>query len=448
MGLYQARVLSLLWAVAVVVSLHSSANWLRDLTHQWSSLVAFIAALWLLCKPTSHRLLQVSIVTYLILAVAIMPNIPNHRMVLVFAGIALLVGTLRRADSPKVLANLRWLTVIVYLFAALAKCNVDYLNSGTSCATLFLSESLKLHALRPLDAAAPTAGVSWAGWWSLLAEVGLVALLIPLKTRSLGVVAGIAFHLFLATHYIKYFANFSAVMLLLLSSWLSEEQCRKLVTKHLAPRNGILIAWAGLFAAVLIAHACGFISLGTWVLLRYAVWSVFAVFVLLVVTKSVRAASSAEGYSRLTAPSAVLISLALLNGISPYVGIKTRSGFSMYSNLRIEPGHSNHLVAPPSIDVFGYLSDTVRIVSTSDKTFAKLTPQSSERLPYISLCAYLARMDDGARELQSEVSYERNGEVTTRNRGQELPRDCPAWIARKLLLYGPVGDGAERSCIW
>lgn len=448
MGLYQARVLSFLWAVAVVVSLHSSANWLRDLTHHWSSLAAFVTASSLLVKPGSRRLLQLSIVSYLILAVTSMPNIPNHRMVLFFAGITLLFGTLRGVDSPKTLANLRWLTVIVYLFAALAKCNTDYLNSGTSCASLFLSESLKLHGLVPMQAVAPATGVSWIGWWSLLAEGALVALLIPIKTRSLGVVAGIAFHLFLATHYIKYFANFSAAMLLLLCSWLSEEQCRKLMLKHITPRNSVFIAGAGLLAIVLVAHSYGLISLGGWLLLRYAIWAVFGVLILVAVTKSVLAASSAEGYSRLTAPNAVLIALALLNGISPYIGIKTRSGFSMYSNLRIEPLYSNHLFAPRSIDLFGYLSDTVRIVSTSDPALAKLTPLANERLPYISLCAYLARMDDGPYALESEVSYERNGEVTTRNRGQELPEDCPAWIARKLVLYGPVGDGAERNCIW
>jgi hypothetical protein len=278
--------------------------------------------------------------------------------------------------------------------------------------------------------------------------VVLVALLLAQKTRAIGIIAGIGFHLLLATHYIKYFANFSAAMFLLLCSWLSEQQCKRLVTTYLDRRNGVFVLGALCFCAAMVAHASGLISSGTWVLVRYGIWLVFGLFVLVAVTQTTRVASGAEGHSALGFPSCILIGLAILNGFSPYLGMKTRSGFSMYSNLRIEPLYSNHFFMPASADLFGYLSDTVRISSSTDQALSKLGARGSERLPYISLCTYLAKMDDSPKALQSEVVYERNGETLTAQRGQHLPDDCPPWIARKLLLYGPVGDGAERHCIW
>jgi hypothetical protein len=450
MGQYQARVAASLWAAALIVSFNSSADWLPDLSQGWSTLVASIVALALLARPDSIRLLQLSILSYCVSAFVIMPAIPNHRMVLLFAGLSLLPGTVRSSLSAKSIANLRWLTLCVYCFAVLAKLNHDYLASDPSCASLFLTESLQLHGLLSMHSDTHSPGVSIAGWWSLISEGLLVVLLLPLRSRGAGVFLGIGFHLLLATHYIKYFANFSAAMFLLLCSWLSESQCRWLWTKYLQRKNSVLLVGALALYLALLAHAAGLIGAAAWVLLRYALWSGFGWLLLIAVWKAVRyGESEQEGRSSLRlATSRLLVIAALVNGLSPYLGIKTRSSFSMYSNLRIEPAYSNHLFMPGSADLFGFLSDTVRVTASTDERLSRLTPTPNERIPYLSLCAHLAAMDDGPPDLKATVSYERGGSQLQAERGERLPEDCPNWIARKLLLFGSVGEGAERQCVW
>jgi hypothetical protein len=154
------------------------------------------------------------------------------------------------------------------------------------------------------------------------------------------------------------------------------------------------------------------------------------------------------GCAGLVAPNLLLIGVAVASGLGPYVGFKTRSSFSMHSNLRIEPGYSNHIFMPPSMDVLGYLSDSVRVAESADSFLSTLVGSQTERLPYIALCEYLARPSNESKERAAFISYERRGQQLVATQGGDLPGDCPSLIARKLLLFGTVGDGAERRCVW
>ena len=69
------------------------------------------------------------------------------------------------------------------------------------------------------------------------------------------------------------------------------------------------------------------------------------------------------------APLCVVPLVVVLNGLSPYVGLKTETSWAMYSNLRTEV-HPNHFLVPASVKVFGYQDDLVEILATSLPAFA------------------------------------------------------------------------------
>jgi hypothetical protein len=172
MGTYQLQVIAFLWANAVIVSCNSALPSLFASSVQLSTLVATLCALALLIRTDSLRLLQISIVSYLASAFVVMPAIPNHRVVLAMAGLAILVGTLHRASlSTKVVANLRWLTIVVYFFAVLAKCNYDYLRADVSCASTFLKEAFELHSISLAQNSIGPNAPSVIGYWSLFSEL-------------------------------------------------------------------------------------------------------------------------------------------------------------------------------------------------------------------------------------------------------------------------------------
>jgi hypothetical protein len=449
MGMYQVHVIAFLWASAVLVSCNSALPLSFDPSTQWSALLAAVCAVVLLARTDSLRLLQLSIFFYLVSALLMMPAIPNHRVVLAMAGLAILAGTFQsKSLSTKVVANLRWLTIVVYFFAVLAKCNYDYLRADVSCASNFLQEALKLHDISPANNAAVPNAPSLVGYWSLFVEIFIALLLLPVRTRGFAILLGILFHICLAAHYTKYFANFSSAMFLLLGSWLSEEQSRRLEACSLSQRRGLFVLWALLLNGALVAGAVGVLDVQSWIIIRYVSWLIFSIFVLAVIARTLLAVPYNRADARLGAPHVLLVVIAIANGLSPYLGIKTRSGFSMYSNLRIEPQYSNHLFMPVSPDLLGYLSDTVRVIEPANASLQSQSESLTQRLPYIMLCEYVAGMDGTRTKIREVVSYERNGQNHRLERGGELPADCPPWIARKFLLFGPVGAGSERLCIW
>jgi hypothetical protein len=455
MGTYQRQLIACLWSTAVVVSFNSASLVPLDLSVQFNlwgqgaALLANLCALFVLVRPESTRALQFSVASYLVSAWMLMPALPNHRVVLLFAALSILLGTFRRDASAKGLrSNLRWLTIVVYIFAVLAKCNEDYLLAEVSCASRFLKEALELHGMSSPEAVTWQQAPSFVGYCTLLAELAIPILLIPARTRGFAILFGVFFHICLATHYTKYFANFSSAMFLLLGSWLSEQQCQRIDARYLRSRRGLFVLWALLLYGALGAQALGLLTTPNWLIIRYVLWLVYGAYIVFIFARAVLASSPIQERERIGVPTTLLLILALLNGISPYVGIKTRSGFSMYSNLRVEPGYSNHLFMPASPDLFGYLSDTVRVVETTDQDISKHVEIAAVRLPYISLCSSVAQMESEQSDSAGIISYERNGQLYSVQRGGTLPKDCPPWIARKLLLFGPVGSGSERSCMW
>lgn len=62
--------------------------------------------------------------------------------------------------------------------------------------------------------------------------------------------------------------------------------------------------------------------------------------------------------------------LVLLNGFTPYLGLKNKGSWNMYSHLRTEAGYSNHLFMP-NIYIFPYMNE-VCIIDSSDNEMRKI----------------------------------------------------------------------------
>ena len=82
------------------------------------------------------------------------------------------------------------------------------------------------------------------------------------------------------------------------------------------------------------------------------------------------------------------ILLLAVNSVSPYVGLKTESSFTMFSNLHTEQGSWNHLLIPEAVRVFPYQDQLVRITASNDRALEANT-QDATRLVRFELERYL-----------------------------------------------------------
>ena len=442
--------LVVLWAIALLWSLNHNILVTGDvwlgLLHISSVLSAFI----LLFFPSSRRALYGAVVTFAIYIAWCFPVVPNHRVLLLLSGATLVISTRSFTHERRAITTLRYLCIVVYCFAFFAKLNTAYLNNTISCASKFFQQSIELHGLATtLWQENPFNTLSTPGVWSAISEIAIVLLLMWSPTRRYGVLFGLAFHCLLATNYLKYFANFSSTLFVLLCAWLDTASLKRLYREKLAYWYPAFLSGALLLYGLLICCSIQVLSPLHFSIIRYLLWTLFAVYILWAVFKSSnRIQHKLQTAGRLPLPFVLMLLPPLILGVSPYLGIRNRNSFSMYSNLQVEPTYSNHLVISKGLDVTGLQSDvatilSVRADSKSDENI--LLPGS---YPYLTICSFLSQMDMAHPTGSIEITFVRNQQNFTFRRGESIPSDCPPWILRKLLLFGRVGDGAERSCVW
>ena len=129
--------------------------------------------------------------------------------------------------------------------------------------------------------------------------------------------------------------------------------------------------------------------------------------------------------------------LTVLNGCSPYLGLKTETAFAMYSNLRTEGGQSNHLLVPARVQLFGFQRDLIEIKDSSSGFLASLARRKL-MLPFFEVRALLQQHPT------TSLTYERHTGSSTSPSAQ-LRQPIP-WPLRKLLYFRPVASSGQQPC--
>lgn len=341
--------------------------------------VVVLAATWVLVRPTSVPRFVAMLLAEVVAVGLDMPFVGTHTLlVLIVAGavVAQLGWATVRARAvpspPEAFAAiapfLRVSLIVTYAFAALAKLNTGFLDPVVSCAAS-MSRQVAWFDPSLLDGTWRV-GPAIAG--TVAVEAALPVLLAIRRTRLVGVLLGGAFHVVLA---LAGNVPFTALAFALYVVVLPSDGLRGITPPRPAVRVVVavvfLVGWVGghLATAVDPAAVTAGIATGTRVV----------VVLLALVCGGVLLASrlSADGPPtyptgslRVRPPLLVAATVLLVvNGASPYLGLKTDSSFEMFSNLRTEPGAWNHVLIPEAVRIFGY-QEPVRVIRASDPSIA------------------------------------------------------------------------------
>jgi hypothetical protein len=301
-----------------------------------------------------------------------MPVVGTHRvLLLVVAGTSLAWlgwSTLRERRAPgpgeafaALAPFLRVALVVTYAFAALAKLNSAFVDPATSCAT-----PLTLGLL------GPGAPVALAPAGTVVVEIALAVLLAIPRTRPAGVLLGLGFHAVLA---VAGNVPFAGVALALLVAFLPDAARRRLrIPRWWRGAVPALLVGVWIVGAVvgpsqdapgLSGVPSAAVSPTVRLLAQLTVLVLAGAGVVLVV--ATRGAPLARARSRLTPILAAGAAVLVLNGLAPYLGLKTDTAFEMFSGLRTEPGAWNSLVVPEAVRVFGYQDRAVTVLPTGTR---------------------------------------------------------------------------------
>jgi len=373
--------------------------------------LVIVAALWTARRPTSVKRF-VTMIAAEVFAVALdLPDVGDHTLLVLVSGVCVLTyvawTTLRtrRLPDPGILFEqvapfFALQLLLVYAAAAIAKMNTGFFDPGISCAA---SMSTRLAWLHP--SFLPESWIIVASiWGSVAIEAALPVLLAVRRSRLFGLALGAAFHAVLG---LAGNVPFSALALALYVVFLPADTPTRLRALT-ATRPGLdrwtrralragrsplvllgtLVFW--LVEARVSTHVPGtrpvLIAQGTSLLVVVA----FAGFLLLVLDLARGGSQNHSSRSlRLRNPVfAAGVLILVMNSLSPYVGLKTESSFTMFSNLRTEAGRWNHLFIPEAVRMFPYQDQLVRIIASDDRALEAST-RNGWRLVRYELERYL-----------------------------------------------------------
>lgn len=330
-----------IWAFAHLFFLCSSLGWVTDLFDgsilNLIPLILFISIFGVIWS-VNRSFFVLMIVSQICYAISTLPDLQNHRFLAMFVNFGLLIGVNRgEFFNTKTLWMISRSVLIVYFFATFHKLNFDFFDPEVSCASQFLDHVLDLFPGNQI----PGAVVIYS---TVIIEALLVILLLSSSTWKWAAVLGITFHLGLSFDYYKMFINFTAVMSGLLAIIAIQDGAKNFLL------NQSTLKWLSILVMLsLITVSFGLLELEYYTFILHSGLIIWCSSLILLVLNS--------NYPLPTEVSKIhifLICLFILNGFSPYLGIKNRSSLAMYSNLQVSPEYSNHFIIKKGYDLFGF----------------------------------------------------------------------------------------------
>lgn len=435
-----------------------------DLLSWWFATTVLVAGAAVLHRPTLNRFfLLIGLQTTHALFDA--PFNPDHWLLMFFVNAITWLAALSLClRSRKFTANelfeyfapaARIVFLICYGFAAFSKYNTHFLGPASSCARQLAEIQI---------AASPWMGYvtvpMLAGGLAVICESAIPLLLLAPRTRRYGILLGLVFHTILVISPAIAVFDFSVTVFTMVYLFAPKEIASRLQQKlsefarsapSLAELFGI-VRGPIIFGAVglmIMRSLMGFpmyghpqISRLIW-MLNLSIAGTLIATTSWLLFKPDRELDFSTSFQPRTTLQYTVICLALLNGICPYIGLKTQGSFTMFSNLKTEDGYWNHMIVPQSLRVFDQFQDKNFHVAAIDDLRVHLDYVQ----PHYLVPAF---------EIQRAAAMNRDLTVTIVDSGREITLKSgtlepvigspPSWWMRKLMIFRPVTREGEPYC--
>lgn len=456
-------IFAFLWASQAVEHQEFFAGSLRVNSFSgWTlTILAMATLLWPGSLPLFTGMLAISVVNN----VSFWPHVSNHILLESIINVTILLAiartyafrrttevSTREAIFHRFDSVIRAMLVLLYYFAFISKLNEGFLDPDVSCvATMYRNLSSKL-AFLPDGSWTPVMTI----WLTLFVEAAIPILLTFRRTRSFAIFLGLPFHYLLGmvghrTFSAEIYALYGLFCMESLVYWVAGAQrfIQERVTKqrrHLFPK---LVRVAVLAYSVLVITELTLKSapVSRAAQAAWALWSLAlaVVYVWAIVSSRASRADSSDLSGR-PGPGMLwlMFVVILLNGSTQYLGLKTQTNFTMYSNLRTEGGVNNHLFMP-ALHPFSYQDDLVDVLESDLPALQKYVDDDL----WITHFEFQRIVSETTRDFQ--VKYRRGDEERRFqlrqgvNTDPALYRKHPLWQA-KLLYFRPVDKAENPRC--
>lgn len=435
-----------MWAIAHILHLLIAER--SALDTPWNMAVVALA-LAVLLRPQSGRLFVVLLVTQLVEHTVEMPFSPDHWALVALVNLAILLTMLvRRSTGHETLTTAfpaaRMILLIAYAAAALSKWNTAFLDPVTSCANA-------IAGIITFGLSGPLAESHLVNYGTLLTESLVVLLLAIPRTRTWGVLLGLAFHFSLSASPIIVVGDYTSTVYALFFLFLRPEVTGRVLDRTSswsrssavvrdARRRPPITAGVAFVALGLGGHVLGQVPVATvYVLEQFYFVPLLVATALAVREHRAQRSAGRHRFGRIHLVHLPVLLLALVWALNPYLGLRTTGVNTMFSNLRTESPDPNHLFMP-SWRLTDWQDDMVVLVSSTD---AELQAGADNDLAVPLVALRRIAMDRPGLEVTGILDGER---VTFGSEeGQTTLDALPGWQYR-LFLLRPVPTSDAPFC--
>jgi hypothetical protein len=477
------RIFHFMWLVFILLHLFVTVtgwttignDFLNPSSHFFiiANFLAVVFAIISLVRPNRILYFALSILFLTAAKVDVMPAIPNHIVLMLIIHLTLLISLLLYWDRSldikerisqwfgKVAPYLRIELLIVYFFVVFHKLNYDFFNPEVSCAVELYTDIAGIYPLMPQGEWINRAMIIF----TLLLELLIPILLIIPATRVIGVMMGVVFHLMLALHPNLMILSFTAELYALFVLFLPKEvigrmyllmqkiqqirlrdiQIRLVVGCALMIGGSLaaIIWFMGGFTFQVIDEILFFVLMALWTL-----WSLLLIGAIFLLSRGRvlnLAGSSSPFFNISWSPLLIFLLLTVFNGLTPYIGLKTATNFSMFSNLNVVGEENNHFFMPSDVKFSGFQTDTVTVQATNDSHLNEFIKQEYQ-ITWFELKKYL--YENQKRDFYAQFS--RNGDEIFIYQPEQMAGGWEElnWLTRKLLIFRHIPKSGHTSCQW
>jgi len=488
---HRLTIFTFFWAcqAAVHMEFFHRKQWLTDDNPVGWILCGFIVLTMMF--PGSIALFSLMLISSVVFNIGLWPYVANHIIVESIINMTMLLGIaytlyqsrkrsmsgveIRDAIFDKFAPVLLWFVIVMYWFIVLSKTNWDFFEYSRSCISDFyidVTDRLGFLGLPELDVSVNVLPAAISLWVFMVVEAAIPLLLMFRKTRYLGLIIGVPFHILLAIVGHRTFTGFILALYVLIAA----DSLAVLfadIRDRLGDQKINMLARVGRISLVVVAlvltvlYFAGSAIPAYFFKYRYYYFLMFFGPVGLVILFSIfrqytRGDSEPSEVWTMTPRWVWLMVIpVLVNGLSPYLGFKTETAFAMYSNIHTEGIYNNHMFMP-KWNVVKYQEDLVDILETDHpklQKWIKMVPLKDREkimrklnVVHFEINRVVAETMDRTPEMEFFVRYTRNNgiEQTFRStdpdaRDHELVQLEPLW-KRKLMFFRPVFAGELSYC--
>jgi len=452
---YQRTFFSIFWALAVMINAFRQGAHLNLGFAGFVSILLYAAAAILLMKPSSIFRLQAVAVLGTVEFFLLLPQMANHLFILGVVNLALtlifgfkkLKGKLPEDWFNEVAPFLRLLFVIIYGASAIAKLNSGFFRAQTSCAYVLSNREFAWLGI-DID----FNNYQFFPYLIAATELAIFVGLLSRWTRPYAFILACLFHTSLSLTPVSQGLGFTYALYAFTNLFLPIEAKIESINKARYWQVKIdkkipMDVFKMLYAVVAVVIALAFLVTSINQFLYTAIRWFLTLMILLIFTVGLVYLSLKFRKNQVAKPvfkvkgaiQIITLFLVVLTALSPYLGIKTRPTFTMYSNLKVEANESNHFLIP-RLFPNNLADDVVTIVNSSD---SELQADANAGVQWI----YLELQRKLQKSPNTVITFVRDGKTYNLKRASDDPDLInPNPILAKFLSFRKVYPG--EKCSW